>query len=71
MAGTPATEDTVTPVGIQMGNGVKLASTQRMFNQGSMQNTENATDLALMGEGFSASKNMTEALPIQEMVPSK
>ncbi|HOF11262.1 MAG TPA: flagellar basal-body rod protein FlgG [Treponemataceae bacterium] len=52
MAGTPATEDTVTPVGIQMGNGVKLASTQRMFNQGSMQNTENATDLALMGEGF-------------------
>ncbi|NMB01471.1 MAG: flagellar hook-basal body complex protein, partial [Firmicutes bacterium] len=40
MAGTPATEDTVTPVGIQMGNGVKLASTQRMFNQGSMQNTE-------------------------------
>ena len=52
MAGTPATEDTVTPVGIQMGNGVKLASTQRMFNQGSLQNTENATDLALVGEGF-------------------
>ncbi|MBE6351310.1 MAG: flagellar hook-basal body complex protein, partial [Spirochaetaceae bacterium] len=32
MAGTPATEDTVTPVGIQMGTGVKVAATQRMFN---------------------------------------
>lgn len=51
-AGTPATEDTVTPVGIQVGAGVKLASTQRMFNQGSLQNTENVTDLAIVGEGF-------------------
>ncbi|MDR1863279.1 MAG: flagellar basal body protein, partial [Treponema sp.] len=30
-AGTPATEDTVVPVGIQMGHGVKLADTQRVF----------------------------------------
>ena len=52
MAGTPATEDTVTPVGIQMGTGVKVAATQRMFNQGSLQNTEVTTDLAIMGEGF-------------------
>lgn len=52
MAGTPATEDTVTPVGLQMGTGVKLAATQRMFTQGSLQNTENATDVALVGEGF-------------------
>ncbi|MCM1321204.1 MAG: flagellar basal-body rod protein FlgG [Bacteroides sp.] len=52
LAGTPATEDTVTPVGIQMGSGVKIAATQRMFNQGSLQNTENPTDLAIVGEGF-------------------
>ena len=52
LAGTPATEDTVTPVGVQMGTGVKLASTQRMFNQGSLQNTEVATDIAIVGEGF-------------------
>ena len=31
LAGTPATEDTVTPVGIQQGSGVKLAATQRRF----------------------------------------
>lgn len=52
MAGTPATEDTVTPVGIQMGSGVKIAATQRMFNQGSLQASENVTDLAIVGEGF-------------------
>ncbi len=52
IAGTPATEDTVTPVGIQMGSGVRVAATQRMFTQGSLQNTENVSDLAIMGEGF-------------------
>ncbi len=52
LAGTPATEDTIKPVGIQMGTGVKLASTQRMFTQGNLQNTENTTDVAVVGEGF-------------------
>jgi len=51
-AGTPATEDTVVPVGIQMGHGVKLADTQRVFEQGSLQNTGVPTDLAITGEGF-------------------
>ncbi|GHU38672.1 flagellar basal body rod protein FlgG [Spirochaetia bacterium] len=52
VAGTPATEDTVTPVGVQMGHGVKAAATQRMFNQGNLQNTENVYDVAISGEGF-------------------
>ena len=51
-AGTPATEDTVVPVGIQMGHGVKLADTQRVFSQGSLQQTEVPTDVAIAGEGF-------------------
>jgi flagellar basal-body rod protein FlgG len=51
-AGTPATEDTVVPVGIQMGHGVKLADTQRVFTQGPLQNTEIATDMAIQGDGF-------------------
>ncbi|MDR1399438.1 MAG: flagellar basal-body rod protein FlgG [Treponema sp.] len=51
-AGTPATEDTTVPVGIQMGHGVRLAATQRMFSQGSPQSTENPTDMAIIGEGF-------------------
>ena len=51
-AGTPATEDTVVPVGVQMGHGVKLADTQRVFSQGALQNTEVATDMAIQGDGF-------------------
>jgi flagellar basal-body rod protein FlgG len=51
-AGTPATEETVTPVGIQMGHGVKVAATQRMFGQGALQATDNVYDVALQGEGF-------------------
>jgi flagellar basal-body rod protein FlgG len=51
-AGTPATEDTVVPVGVQMGHGVKLADTQRIFTQGALQSTDVPTDLAITGEGF-------------------
>lgn len=52
MAGTPATEITEVPTGIQVGHGVKTAATQKMFMQGSLQSTENKLDLALEGEGF-------------------
>jgi len=52
VAGTPATEDTVVPVPVQMGHGVKLAATQRQFLQGALQNTENVSDLAIQGDGF-------------------
>jgi flagellar basal-body rod protein FlgG len=52
VAGTPATEETVVPVGVQMGHGVKLAATQRMFGQGALQNTDNVYDMAISGEGF-------------------
>jgi flagellar basal-body rod protein FlgG len=51
-AGTPATEETVVPVGTQMGHGVKLADTQRVFSQGALQTTEVPTDMAIAGEGF-------------------
>ena len=51
-AGTPATEDTITPVGVQMGHGVKVGATLRMFDQGSLQNTGNISDVAIQGEGF-------------------
>ncbi len=52
MAGTPATEVTEVPTGIQVGHGVKVSATQKMFEQGSLQSTENKLDLALEGEGF-------------------
>lgn len=52
MAGTPATANSEVPTGIQVGHGVKTAATQKIFSQGSLQNTENKLDLAITGEGF-------------------
>ena len=52
MAGTPATEITEIPTGIQVGHGARVSATQKMFQQGSLQSTENKTDMALEGEGF-------------------
>lgn len=51
-AGTPATNVTVVPTGIEVGHGVKVAATQKMFQQGSLKETDNPFDMALEGEGF-------------------
>ncbi len=52
LAGTPATEVTLVPTGVQVGHGVKVGATQKVFTQGSLQNTGNVSDLAIEGEGF-------------------
>lgn len=51
-AGTPATEETLVPVGVQVGHGARVAATQKIFTQGSLQNTGNVSDVAIEGEGF-------------------
>ncbi len=51
-AGTPATENTLVPVGEQFGHGVRVAATQKIFTQGSLQNTDVVSDIAIEGEGF-------------------
>ncbi len=52
VAGTPATEETLVPVGVQVGHGVRVAATQKIYTQGSLQNTGNVGDIAISGEGF-------------------
>ncbi|MFW6343323.1 MAG: flagellar basal-body rod protein FlgG [Sediminispirochaetaceae bacterium] len=52
IAGTPATEQTTVPTGIQVGHGVKVAASQKMYEQGALENTENVSDIAIGGEGF-------------------
>lgn len=52
VAGTPATEVTVVPTGIQVGHGVKVSASTKMFSQGSLQNTGEVSDMAIEGEGF-------------------
>ena len=52
VAGTPATEITVVPTPTQVSHGVKVAATQKIHTQGSLQSTGNVSDLAVEGEGF-------------------
>lgn len=52
MAGTSSGTGTQIPTGIQVGSGVRPASVQRIFTPGDFQNTQNALDLAIEGEGF-------------------
>lgn len=51
-AGTPATEQTLVPTPVQVGHGVMVSGSSKMHLQGSLQSTDNVTDVAIQGEGF-------------------
>lgn len=50
--GAQTSATTQTPTGISVGLGVKSSSTQRVFTQGDLLNTNNPLDLAIQGDGF-------------------
>jgi len=52
LPGAPSGTGTQIPSGIQLGSGVRTASVNRIFTQGDFENTQNALDLAIEGEGF-------------------
>jgi flagellar basal-body rod protein FlgG len=52
LAGTPATELTVVPTNIQVGHGVRPAASQKLFDEGNLQVSNNKSDLAIDGPGF-------------------
>jgi len=54
LAGTPSSEVTQHPIGIQTGLGVKVSGTQKFYTQGSLQQTGNVMDIAIEDEGFFA-----------------
>lgn len=52
-AGTNSTDQgTISPVGIQLGLGVKTSAISRNTGQGSVQPTENSLDVAVQGKGY-------------------
>ncbi|AMP90070.1 flagellar basal-body rod protein FlgG [Legionella pneumophila] len=51
-AGAQSSQNSQIPTGINMGTGVHLVATEKIFSQGSLQNTENALDVAIEGRGF-------------------
>ena len=51
-AGAQSTANSQIPTGINMGTGVHLVATEKLFAQGGMQNTQNSLDVAIEGAGF-------------------
>ena len=51
-SGAPQTEQTNLPTGLQVGLGVRPVATSRTFTQGSLQQSDNALDMAIVGDGF-------------------
>jgi flagellar basal-body rod protein FlgG len=50
--GTSEAQGSTLPTGIQVGHGAKPVATQRIFQQGDFQQTENPLDLVIEGDGF-------------------
>lgn len=50
--GTQGANGLEVPTGIQIGSGVRVAGTSKIFSQGNFENTSNEFDLAIGGDGF-------------------
>lgn len=50
--GAQADQVNTVPSGIQLGSGVRVVGTQKVFTEGSMQTTGQPMDLAIIGRGF-------------------
>lgn len=51
-AGSASTEQSLLPTGLQVGLGVRTVATSRSFAQGNLQQSGNALDVAIQGNGF-------------------
>ncbi|MGE5451529.1 MAG: flagellar basal-body rod protein FlgG [Acidobacteriota bacterium] len=50
--GAQRDNNTVSPSGVQLGNGTRLQGTQKVFTTGSLQSTGQSLDVAIVGNGF-------------------
>ncbi|MBC3870152.1 MULTISPECIES: flagellar basal-body rod protein FlgG [Undibacterium] len=50
--GAQSSQQTQLPSGLQLGTGVRPVATERIFTQGNLQQTGNAKDVAIQGQGF-------------------
>jgi len=51
-AGTPSSQDTQVPTGIQLGHGTRPSTVLKIFSQGDLEHTKNELDLAIESDGF-------------------
>jgi flagellar basal-body rod protein FlgG len=50
--GAATSQNTQAPSGLELGTGVSLVATEKVYTQGNLNNTGNALDLAINGNGF-------------------
>ena len=50
--GSATTQNTQAPSGLELGTGVNLVSTEKVYTQGNLNQTGNALDVAINGSGF-------------------
>jgi flagellar basal-body rod protein FlgG len=50
--GASSSQNTELPSGLMLGTGVRVVSTEKLFTQGNMVQTENSLDVAIQGRGF-------------------
>jgi flagellar basal-body rod protein FlgG len=50
--GAQTSNGTISPTGVQLGNGTRLIGTQKVFTPGSLQTTSQPLDVAINGQGF-------------------
>ena len=50
--GAQSAEESQLPSGLQLGSGVRVSGTQKLFQEGEMQTTGEAFDIAIAGRGF-------------------
>jgi len=51
-SGGQTSQDTMLPSGMNLGTGVRVVATEKLFTQGSLLQTDNAYDVAINGRGF-------------------
>jgi flagellar basal-body rod protein FlgG len=50
--GSQTSQDTLLPSGLQVGTGVRVVATEKLFTQGNLNKTDNSLDVAIQGRGF-------------------
>ncbi len=50
--GSQTSQDTLLPSGLQIGTGVRVVATEKLFTQGNLNKTDNSLDIAIQGRGF-------------------
>ena len=50
--GSQTSQNTQSPTGLSIGTGVRIVSSEKIYNQGNIINTDNSLDMTIDGKGF-------------------